>query len=259
MEPTNGLRDALERGERVFGARANSFSPALIEVYGDVGLDFVWLDLEHAGPSPADAATLEHLVRAAEVAGVDLLVRVPSSDAPTVGKVLDTGVRNVIVPRVETAAEVRQAVRAGHFSYDDGVGERGLAHARASGWGASVDTAGEDETVCVGAMLETRAAVENVEEILAVPGLGFTYFGPGDLARTFGRPGESDHPEVQDALDAAREACLDAGVPAGISATSLDGAERAVAEGHRLVRIGDELSAVRQLLGDRLDALDAAP
>jgi 2-dehydro-3-deoxyglucarate aldolase len=174
-----------------------------------------------------------------------------------IGKVLDTGVRTVLVPRVETAAEVRRAVRACRFSYDGGVGERGVAHARASGWGADVDPDREDGTVLVGTMLETRAAVENVEEILSVPELGFAYFGPGDLARTFGRPGEVDHPEVQDALETAREACLEAGVPAGISATDLDGAERAVEDGHRLVRVGDELSAVRQLLGDRLDALRA--
>lgn len=259
MTPTNGLRTALAGDERVFGARANSFSPALIEVYGELGLDFVWLDLEHGGPSPADASTLEDLVRAAEVADVDLLVRVPSGEPTVIGKVLDTGVRTVLVPRVETAAEVRQAVSAAHFSYDGGVGQRGVAHARASRWGAAVDPDREDETVLVGAMLETREAVENVAEILSVPELGFTYFGPGDLARTYGHPGESDHPEVRAALDRAREACLDAGVPAGISVTSVEGAERALADGHRLVRVGDELSAVRQLLGDRLDAIDAAP
>jgi 2-dehydro-3-deoxyglucarate aldolase len=104
-------------------------------------------------------------------------------------------------------------------------------------------------------MLENRTAVENVEEILSVPGVGFTYLGPGDLAVSMGHPGESDHPDVRAAVDSAVEACVDAGVPVGISVSSTAGARDALDAGHRIVRLGDEMSAVRQLVGDRLDAV----
>ena len=245
----------LESGGRVFGARANSFSPDLVEVYGGLGLDFAWLDLEHGGPSATDAISLDHLVRAATVGGVDLMVRLPSNDPSVVRKVLDTGVRTVIVPRVETAADLRRAARAAFYTYDGDPGERGVAHARGSAWGAALDTDREDASVLVGAMIENRAAVEDIEEILAVPGLGFTYLGPGDLAVSLGHPGESDHPDVRAAIVTAREACVEAGVPIGVSATSVDGAREALDAGHRIVRLGDEMEAVRKLVGERLDAV----
>jgi 2-dehydro-3-deoxyglucarate aldolase len=255
VQQTNHTKDGLAAGGPVFGARANSFSPDLVEVYGELGVDFVWLDFEHGGPSAGDATAFEHLVRAATVGGTDLMVRLSSNDPSVVRKVLDTGVRTLVVPRVETAADVRRAAQAAFYTYDDGPGERGLGHARGTAWGAAVDVAREDGSVLVGAMLENRTAVENVEEILSVPGVGFTYLGPGDLAVSMGHPGESDHPDVRAAVDSAVEACVDAGVPVGISVSSTAGARDALDAGHRIVRLGDEMSAVRQLVGDRLDAV----
>jgi 2-dehydro-3-deoxyglucarate aldolase len=255
VHPTNHTKAGLESGGRVFGARANSFSPDLVEVYGGLGLEFAWLDIEHGGPSATDAARLDHLVRAATVGGTDLMVRLPSNDPAVVRKVLDTGVRTVVVPRVETADDLRRAAKAAVYTYDDGPGERGVAHARGSSWGADLDTDREDASVLVGAMIENRTAVENIEEILSVPGLGFAYLGPGDLAVSLGYPGESDHPEVREAIETARETCVEAGVPIGVSATSVDGAREAIDAGHRIVRLGDEMEAVRELVGGRLDAV----
>jgi 2-dehydro-3-deoxyglucarate aldolase len=70
-----------------------------------------------------------------------------------------------------------------------------------------------------------------------------------------GHPGESDHPEVRDAIETARNACVEAGVPIGVSATSVEGARAALDAGHRIVRLGDEMEAVRRLVGDRLEAV----
>ncbi len=255
MHPRNHTKAGLENGGRVFGARANSFSPDLVEVYGGLGLDFAWLDIEHGGPSADDATRLEHLVRAATVGGIDLMVRLPSNDPVVVRKTLDTGVRTVLVPRVEAAADLRRAARAAFYTYDGDPGERGVAHARGSSWGADLDTDREDASVLVGAMIENRTAVENLDEILSVPGLGFAYLGPGDLAVSLGHPGESDHPEVREAIGTAREACVEAGVPIGVSATSVAGAAAALDAGHRIVRLGDEMEAVRELVGERLAAV----
>jgi 2-dehydro-3-deoxyglucarate aldolase len=82
----------------------------LVEVFGDLGLDFVWLDFEHTGPSAYDSKVFENLTRAAEGAGTELLVRTPSGDPEIIRKILDTGVRNLLIPRIETAEEVKRAV-----------------------------------------------------------------------------------------------------------------------------------------------------
>ena len=254
MIPDNSLRRRLRADETVFGARASTLSPALVEVYGALGFDFVWLDFEHTGESALDSPVFEHLSRAAAAADTSLVVRLPNGDPELIRKVLDTGVRTVLVPRVETAAEVREAVRASRFRYEGG-GKRGVSHGRSSDWGLSVDTEREDDTVLVGAMIETREAVENLEGILSVPELGFVYVGPGDLSAAYGVPGDADHPEVQSAIGTVEDACAAAGVPAGRSAATTEGGAELLASGYRLVRLGDEVSAVRQALGDRLAEL----
>lgn len=254
MIPDNPLRRRLRAGETVFGARASTLAPAMVEVYGALGFDFVWLDFEHTGESALDAPVFEHLSRAAAAADTSLVVRLPNGDAELIRKVLDTGVRTVLVPRVETAAEVEAAVRASRFDYEGG-GERGVSHGRSSDWGLSVDTDREDDTVLVGAMVETREAVENVEEILSVPDLGFVYLGPGDLSASYGVPGDAAHPDVRSAVETVEDACVEAGVPMGRSTATTEGGVELLESGYRLVRLGDEVSSVRQVLGDRLGDL----
>ncbi|MFC7229737.1 aldolase/citrate lyase family protein [Salinirubellus salinus] len=254
---TNTLRRALERGEPVLGAGVTTLDPAFVEVYGALGLDFVWLDFENAGPHPEDATVVAGLARAADAAGIEPLVRLPSGDPSLVRKVLDTGIQNLLVPRVETAAEVRRAVEAARFRYDGGVGERGYAGARASGWGGDTEdyAARQDANVLVGVMIENLTAVDDVEEILAVPDLGFTFLGPSDLSVSAGHPLETDHPDVTAAIETVRDASTAAGVPVGRTASSAAATTAALDAGFDLVRLGHEVGATRSLLGDRLAAV----
>mgnify|MGYP006277373665 FL=1 len=259
MRAENGLRRALEAGETVFGASCETFSPTAIETFGAVGLDYVWLDFEHGGPSPYDSTALEELTRAAEAADVELLVRLPKPEPALVRKVLDAGVRTVLLPRMETAAELRGAVRAAYFAYDGDVGDRGVGVGRSGNWEGYVDSyvGGEDSEVLVGTMIENERAVENIEDILAVPQLGFAFVGPADLAMSMsaGDPLAKNTERVTGAVDRAREACLDAGVPVGRIRNDAEQARTAVDAGYQLVRIGGDVASVRATLGARLDEL----
>jgi 2-dehydro-3-deoxyglucarate aldolase len=255
--PTNHIGERLESDEPALGARAETFSPVMVEVYGPMGFDFVWLDLEHGGPSPYDSTAFDALVRAAESAGTELLVRIPSGDPPMIHKVLDTGVTTLLIPQVESAAEVREAVEAAHFSYDGGPGARGFGGGRPTGWGT--DSAGfiedQDESILVGAMIEHRDAVAEVEEILSVPELGFAFVGANDLSISMGYPRQTDHPEVQEAIATVEDACRDAGIPFGAPKHDTAAAAAAIDDGYSVLRVGDEVGAVRDALGTRLDAL----
>ncbi|QLG61145.1 HpcH/HpaI aldolase family protein [Halorarum salinum] len=258
MNATNRLRRALERGDPVFGAGVATFSPTVIETFGDVGLDYAWLDLEHGGPSPYDSTAFEDLTRAADAAGIELLVRIPTPDPALVRKVLDAGVRTILVPRVETAEEVRRAVRASRFSYDGGVGDRGVGGAsRTSRWGGEIDdhVEREDGEALVGVMIENERAVGNLESILSVPDLGFAFVGPADLSVSLGRPMEKGHPDVRDAAERTSEACLDAGVPVGCIRNDPAEARAAVEDGYRVLRVGGDLGPMRAELSRRLDGI----
>jgi 2-dehydro-3-deoxyglucarate aldolase len=255
--PTNHVRERLAGDEPALGARAETFSSVMVEVYGRLGFDFVWLDVEHGGPSPYDSTAFDALIRAAESAGIELLVRLPSGDPPMIHKVLDTGVTTLLIPQVESAAEVHEAVEAAHFTYDGEPGARGFGGGRPTGWGADAEgfTESQDETVLVGAMIEHRDAVDAIDDILAVPELGFAFIGANDLSISMGYPRQTDHPEVRAAIETAEEACREAGVPFGAPKHDTDAAADAIDAGYSVLRVGDEVGAVRDSLGARLDAL----
>lgn len=254
---TNRLAATLANDEVALGVLDNTYSPTLVELYGELGVDFVWLDFEHGGPDPWDAGTVENLLRAAERTGVELLVRVPDSDPTLVRKALDLGVRNVFLPRVDGAAEVREAVASARFSYDGEPGDRGLASPRARRWGLAddyVDT--EDAETMVGTTIETAAAVENLDAILDVPELGFVFIGPFDLSVSLGHPGEIDHPEVQAAVETIRSKAIEAGVPVGGLAFGTDDATEKAADGYQILNLGSTAGALRQTVTGWLDAYE---
>ena len=252
----NPLRAAVERGETVFGATATSKSPVLVDVYGGLGLDFVWFDFEHSGGASGDAATFARLRRAATAAGIEPVVRLESGEPSLVRKALDAGLRNLVIPRVETAAEVERAVRASRFDYDGAPGDRGTGTGLANAWGdrGADYTDREDGTAFVGVMLENETALENVDDILAVPELGFGWLGPSDLSVSLGHPLAVDEPTVREAIRGFREAFHDAGVPVGIGAYYAGGVEAGIDDGYSFLNLGSETGAARAVLGERLSA-----
>jgi len=263
----NELADLRKTEDVYLGAGVETASERLVELYGTLGLDWVWVDLEHKNGSPLDATGLERLVRAAQCGGTELVVRLPNGDPSTVRKALDTGIRNVVVPRVETADEVERAVRASRFEYDGEPGERGLAQGRASGYGTAFGGERsyhevEDANVQVGVLVENRTAVENIEEIASVPELGFVFPGPGDLGVSMGRTLEYDDPEMRSLVERVEKTCIEHGVPLlGVQRSNFAGPEgvrNAVEQGYRLVSLGDEFAFVAQAIEERSGWLGAS-
>lgn len=251
----NRFRERLEADEVQVGARNNHCSTLLVEVYGLLGLDFAWVDLQHGGPSPWDTDALENLARAAELHDIGLLVRVPAVDPAMIGKVLDAGVRNVLVPEIETADEVRRAAAATRFTYDGDPGKRPSGEWRSKQWGHADDyEPSEDDEVCLGIMLETRSAVENLDSILSVAEVGFAVPGTSDLAVTYGHPNGQDHPDVREAVREIERGTDRAGIPTGALVTDAEAAVEHVEAGYDFVRIGGELEATRRVLEDRMAA-----
>ena len=259
MNAQNSFRETIDDDGVVLGARSMTYSPTVIESFGILGLDFVWLDFEHGGPSPWDSELFEHLTRAAEAGGIELLVRLPSADPALIRKTLDTGVRNLLIPRVDSAEEVRSAVKATRFRYDGGPGERGLASGRSRRWGTVDDyVEGEEQTVCLGVMIEKMTAVDELDEILSVPELGFVFIGPSDLAVQLGHPTDKTHPDVQDQIADIVQQCADSPVPLGGISHDPDGASNMIDAGYQIVRIGGELESARKTLSERLSIVDGS-
>lgn len=210
MLQTNQLKRALADGKTVFGLLNSIPSPLLVEMIGYAGFDFVILDMEHVCLNPE---TLENMVRAAECAGVTSLVRVPSAAPEVILRALDCGAQGIVVPHVRTAAEAAQAVSASRYAP---LGTRGISGGRTTGFGTlDLPTyfARANSEIMVVAMIEDREGVDNLEAILSVAGIGMVLEGAIDLSQSYGVPGQSQHPIVQDAIEKIAASCRRHDIP----------------------------------------------
>lgn len=190
---------SLLRGDKpLVGVFIGIASPALVEMCGYAGFDFVVLDNEHG---PAGIETTEHLIRAARCANVIPVVRTYEVE---ILRVLDLGASGIQVPQVNTAEQARRIVAAAKYPP---VGVRGAAFSpRAAGFGffggaPHAETSNQGTAVIL--MAETREALNNLDEILAVPGIDVLFIGPNDLSFSLGHGGDQKHPEVVSAIEAA--------------------------------------------------------
>lgn len=193
MESVARFKAALRSEKGAFGPFMIGTDPAFVEAAGYAGYDFVLLDMEHGTTT---FQTLPHLIRAANVAGVCPVVRVPRGTDIWIDQALDVGAGAVMVPQVDTAEQARAAVSAAKFSP---VGTRGTCRfVRSAAFGAIAgsDYFAKAQETCVIVQAEGKKAIENLDEILDVPGIDVIFVGPYDLSSSLGHVGEIEHPEV---------------------------------------------------------------
>lgn len=197
---TESLRARIGRGVALRGTFVSLPEPAVVEILATTGLDFLCLEGEH---SAIRGATLVNMLRAADLFRLPALVRVPEAMPWLIAEALDAGAAGVLVPRVSTAEQALTAVRAARFPPE---GSRGAGPGRAAAFGygmaESLDRARVETVVAV--QIETLEAVDNLDAILAVPGIDLVFIGPGDLATSLAAAG-SPGPE---ALSAAIESII---------------------------------------------------
>ena len=232
---TNKLRTILAEGRPICGCMIQGYMPALAEIAGLAGFDFLCLDAEHSALSPADC---ENMVRAAEARGTVPLVRVPNCAPDTILRYLDCGAMGVILPGIASAEEAKNAVRAAKY-YP--MGERGLNGVRASDYGMkkplSEYIADANRQTMVLAIIENREAVDNLGDILAVDGIDGIILGASDLSQSLGVPGQGKHPLVLDAKKRFVEAGKASGKPFGTVVRAGESIDAYLAEGMRLLMV----------------------
>lgn len=240
----NETKRKLEAGETAVGAWLLSGSPRAAEALSRTTLDWIGIDAEHAPYSPE---RVEATVRAIGRETTPL-VRLPSVDAAVAGaakRALDAGAEGIIVPSVETPGDAERVIRAARFPP---AGERGVAGTvRANAYGAEFDeyvaTANEETLVVV--QLESPAAVERAEEILAVDGIDVAFVGENDLSSAQGHPGETDRPEVEAAVRRVAEAARANDVWTGIAGRTPEDVAERTERGFQFFLLGADLSFMR--------------
>lgn len=197
--PKRGWPDLAMLGRPALGTWSQIASEECIDMLGAAGLDFTIVDMEH-GAFGIDIA--ERLFRACDANGLVPLVRVARPDPYLVGQALDAGAAAVVAPGVSSADQARALVAAGRFAPE---GTRGACPCvRAGGhfvrdWRSYVTTQRAGTGLI--ALVETRAGLEEIEQICAVEGLMGLVIGPFDLAVSLGFAGDYLAPEVQAGIE----------------------------------------------------------
>lgn len=252
----NPVKEALARGETVFGTMVFEFaSPGLPTILANAGAQFALYDMEHSGLTDDEIKR-----QVAYCRGLDIvpLVRPPDKSYAATARLLDLGVMGLMYQMVESAEEAAELVS--WCRYPPG-GVRGAmfsgAHDDYAGGDVAEKMAAADGRTLVMALIETAKGVENVDAIMAVPGIDMAHIGHFDLSLTMGIPGQFDHPDFRAAIDAILAACRKHGKPAGFLAPDVAWGRAWMARGFRFVTYSLDIALLRDALRHGLDALKA--
>ena len=240
----NSAKHRLFNGEKLIGAWAQIANPMSAEIMARGGFDFLLIDLEHG---PGDITTLITQLQAMKGYGCSSIVRVQWNDFVTIKRVLDTGAYGIHVPYVNTAAEAEMAVKAVKYPPE---GIRGIAGSpRALGYGLNSKDYFEyaNAEVLMYIALETPTAVENLDDIMKVPGVDGIFIGPMDLATSMGYLGNPGHPEVQKTIRVIEEKVFASRKFLGTVAGSYENAKDLFDRGYQyIVAMSDSIELSKQ-------------
>lgn len=234
----NALKQRWARGEVAHGAWLSIPSSLPAEALAGLGFDYACIDLQHG---VIDYATAVQQILAIHQRGGVPLVRVAANDFAAINRVLDAGALGVIVPMIESADDARASVRACRYPPQ---GARSFGPTRASLITGPDYFASANEAVLCIPMIETRGALDDLDAIVAVPGVDAVYVGPNDLSLALGGgPGLDNEGAYQDAYRRIAKTCAAAGIVAGIHANAQLAAKH-VETGYRMITVSSDLGAL---------------
>ncbi|MGC4394286.1 HpcH/HpaI aldolase family protein [Hydrogenophaga sp. T2] len=235
MRP-NRLREIWAQGGAVINgwlAIANSFSA---ETMAHQGWDSLTIDLQHG---VVDYAGMVPMLQAISTTNTVPVVRVPWLEPGIIMKTLDAGAYGVICPMVNTRADAEKLVAYTHYAPQ---GTRSFGPVRALLYGGADYPQHANDTIVAFAMIETAQALENLDDILATPGLDAIYIGPSDLSLALGcKPAFDDlDPKAAEAVQHILNRAKAHGVVAGCHNGTPEAALKRIAMGFQFVTISSD-------------------
>lgn len=239
--PRNHFKAALKAGHAQIGIWSHLCSPLSTEILAHSGFDWVVLDMEH---SPNDLQEILAQLPVMESSPTMAVVRPPWNDMVTFKRLLDIGVKTLLVPYVQTQEEAELAVSYTRYPPH---GVRGYAGApRASGYGRIPNYAHQaSDEICLLLQVETSQGLENLEAIAQVEGVDGVFIGPGDLSAALGHLGNPKHPEVLAVIEEAIARIVSTGKACGILTADESLAKRYLELGCTFVAVGADQNVLR--------------
>lgn len=255
----NIIKRKLAEGKTLMGMGVFTGSPTIIEMIGYCGFDFIFLETEHT-PVPI-ARELQTLITAANSSGLGVICRVKYNDEVMIRQAFEFGADAVVVPHCRTAEDVRKMVRAAKFPP---LGVRGAASdVRCAHYGCDPDFNYQDflkksneDSLCI-ALAEDPEFFDNMEEILAVPGLSAVSLGPSDLSLALGNPDtyNLDMPEVRVRFEKLYRAAKERNIPimGPIAPPTYERLKQMTDQGLRIAILRNDITNFRNTLKGIID------
>jgi len=253
----NTVKQALKQGRVQLGCSCFQLrSPDVIRALRAAGLDWVFLDAEHG---PFELETLTDLMRVAVRDGLCPIVRVADLQYHLITRALDCGAQGVLLPRVESPELLAKAVSWTRYP-PMGVRGYGLGGAQLGYQPTTIAdaVAHMNEHVMVVLQIETRIALERIDELLSVPHIDAVLVGPADLSVSLGVPGQFEHPQFVAAVEMVRDCCDRRGIAPGMHLRSIEMAKRWRDRGLRFVSCNNDLGFLFEKAVETVAALRGA-
>ncbi|KAK2883380.1 hypothetical protein FQN49_000020 [Arthroderma sp. PD_2] len=258
MQSANRIQSVLKAGKTAYGAWQMFNGANLSRAMARCGFDWILVDTEHGN---IDDAQMHEAVGAIAAAGVSPIVRTVANEGWMVKRALDAGAHGILIPMLETADDARKIVEAAKFPP---VGKRGFGSPFPMGAIGNVTPIEylqqANDALITAIQIETKSALDNVEEIAQVPGVDVLLVGPFDLGNNIGRPvlAAEFHPDLEVAIERVRKAATDNGKKAGIYCPSGESAKKYIAQGFHMVSVISDVIALPTFLDQTLKVAKGA-
>ena len=259
------LAQALRKGQRVYGTLIVSPSPKWLEYVPKLGLDYVFIDLEHI---PLDRQTVSWMCQAYASRGLPPLVRILKPDPDLACAVLDGGAAGVVAPYVEKVEQV-QALR-GAVKLRPLKGQRltealSGSHVCESELQEYQDTHNNNHLLILN--IESKPALDNLSDMLMVPGLDAVLIGPHDLSSSLGIPEQYFHPMFEQAVETIIDKARTRNIGVGFHTTYPQGLKQEIRWIHRgmnmvlhladiisfCAKMEDDIQQIKTAVGDYVE------
>lgn len=237
------IRQLLEEKKLVVGLMIQQIcAPWIAKVYADAGADFVFIENEHMFFNGADLA---NLIMSCRLCDLPVVAKPSYLNRGSITKLLDAGVIGIQLPMSESGEQLAQLVSymkfppAGIRAAAPGTGNTSYEPVDSERWIKKMN----EETIVI-AHIESRAGLDNVDEILSVPGVDMMFIGMFDLAVSLGQAGRYDNPEIAAAMEKLIDAAKQHGKIAGMWAPSFETVEPWIKRGVRFVEIMGDVGLI---------------
>ena len=242
---TNRVKEKLKQGEPALGAWLSLPSVPSARIMARLGFDWLVVDMEHTAQNPVLMADMVATI--ADAGTCAPIVRIPGNSVEWFKWALDAGAWGVVVPMVNTREEVQRAVEhakyppAGSRSIGGAFGPYGFG---ITDWADYARTA-NDETI-VAVQIESARALQNLDEILSVPGIDVAFVGPNDLHAQLGLTPSSDgaEPEFVDALERIKAEARKHHIALGIFSSDGEAAVERIRQGFQMISVTTDISSL---------------